>query len=414
MADFRFGSHGSIRLDVPENILVGEFVHPRGVPIDDVQGAALEALREPIGFPPLSQAAVPGDKVAIAVDPDVPRAGQVVTAIVAELGSSGVSAEDISVLIVGRSKPDEGELIEDLDAGVRGRVQLIVHDPSDREKLSYLAATDEAKPIYLNRLICDADLVLTVGCQRVPESLGYHGVSSTLFPTFSDAKTVQRYRSPAIVESPVQQRRLQRQADQARWLLGSAFTVQVVPGADNSVLHVVAGEVEAVRGQAGKLCAEAWRYEVPQRADLVVASVTGQSSDQTWDNVARALAAAMRVVAPDGVIALCTDLEEGPGPALQHLAGAENRERAVREIIKEQPADALPAMQLMHALEHGPVYLLSRLDDALVEELGMAAISEPQQLARLTRRTTSCILLSDAQFAVPTAVGDRISEMERA
>jgi nickel-dependent lactate racemase len=237
----------------------------------------------------------------------------------------------------------------------------------------------------------------------VPESLGYHGVSSTLFPTFSDAKTVQRYRSPAVVESPVQQKRLQRQADQARWLLGAPFTVQVVPGTDDEVLHVVAGEVDAVQKKATELCAKAWSYEAPQRADLVVASVTGEPGQQSWENVARALAAAMRVVNSEGAIALCTDLEQRPGPAMQYLASAEDREHAVREIVKEQPADALPAVQLMHALQNGPVYLLSRLDESLVEDLGMAAITDAEQIARLTKRSHSCILLADAQFAVPTA-----------
>jgi nickel-dependent lactate racemase len=293
-------------------------------------------------------------------------------------------------------------------------VHFIVHDPADREKLSYLAASDEAKPIYLNRLICDADLVLTVGCERLSESLGYHGISSSLFPTFSDAKTVQRYRSPAIVESPVQNRRLSRQADQARWLLGSQFVIQVVPGPGDSVLHVVAGLVESVRRRAAELCSEAWSVETPQRADLVITTLTGKPNEQTWDNVARALSAAMRVVNPDGAIVVCSDLEDPPGPAMQYMASSDDREHAVRDIIKEQPVDALPAMQLMLALENGPVYLLSRLDESLVEDLGMAAISDPEQVARLTRRAKSCIVLADAQFCVPTARESQLNRAERA
>src|SRR4029079_13289748 len=281
------------------------------------------------------------------------------------------------------------ELIADLDPDLRGRVHLVTHDPDEREKLSYLAASDEAKPIYLNRLICDADFVLTIGCERVPESLGYHGVSATLFPTFADAKTVQRYRSPPNIESPVQQKRLRKQADAARWLLGSSFTVQVVPGADDTVLGIVAGEVEAVREAAAKLCGEAWSFEVGQPVDLVVASITGGPSEQTWDNVARALSAALRVVSADGAIALCTELEQAPGPAMQYLASSDDRQHAVRDIIKEQPVDALPALQLLRAINHGPVYLLSRLDENLVEELGMAAISGAEQLARLARRAGS-------------------------
>jgi nickel-dependent lactate racemase len=409
MTLLRYGAGETIRLDVAEDVLLGEFERPRGEPIRDVYQAAAHALQAPFDFPPLSQAVVSGDRVVVAVGAEVQQALAIVSAVVDELTGAGIPPGDITVLTA-NPLPDSDQSEAPLAEGVH----FLVHDPADKEKLSYLAASDEAKPIYLNRLICDADLVLTIGCERLGESLGYHGINSSLFPTFSDAKTVQRYRSPAIVESPVQNNRLSRQADQARWLLGSQFAIQVVPGPGDSVLHVIAGQVESVGRRAAQLCSQAWTVEAPQRADLVVTSLTGQPNEQTWDNFARALSAAMRVVNADGAIVVCTDLELPPGPAMQYLASSDDREHAVRDIIKEQPPDALPAMQLMHALEKGPVYLLSRLDESQVEDLGMAAISDPQQVARLIRRAKSCIVLADAQFCVPTARESRHSKAQRA
>jgi hypothetical protein len=88
------------------------------------------------------------------------------------------------------------------------------------------------------------------------------------------------------------------------------------------------------------------------------------------------------------------------------LANAEDLRRVVRRIRKEKPQDLLPATQLAKALSRSRVYLLSRLDETLVEELGLAAVSEAEEIARLASRHESCILLANAQYAVPTALDD--------
>ncbi len=81
---------------------------------------------------------------------------------------------------------------------------------------------------------------------------------------------------------------------------------------------------------------------------------------------------------------------------MQHLAGESSREAALRHVAKKRPVDALPAAQLAHALDRTKVYLLSRLDASVVEDLDMIPIEGPDELARLARQHSSCILLSNA------------------
>ena len=45
---------------------------------------------------------------------------------------------------------------------------------------------------------------------------------------------------------------------------------------------------------------------------------------------------------------------------------------------------------------------MRRLDQSMVEELGEATIEDPKQVGRLVGRYPSCIVLANAQFAVPT------------
>ena len=73
-----------------------------------------------------------------------------------------------------------------------------------------------------------------------------------------------------------------------------------------------------------------------------------------------------------------------------------------RHVDREPTADALPAAELLCAQDRATVYLLSRLDQELVEELGVAPVSNARELARLSGRFESCILLPCAEYAVAT------------
>ena len=53
---------------------------------------------QPLGFPPLGRAIVPGDKVVLALDGNVPRVADLVAATVEALVDGGVNASEITIL----------------------------------------------------------------------------------------------------------------------------------------------------------------------------------------------------------------------------------------------------------------------------------------------------------------------------
>ena len=109
-------------------------------------------------------------------------------------------------------------------------------------------------------------------------------------------------------------------------------------------------------------------------------------------------------MADGGAIALCTELSTAPGAALQMLAHDDDYEATIREVRKQRSDDAVPAAQLLRALDRNQVYLLSQLDEEVVQQLGIAPIADVTELARLVRRSESCIVLANAQYAA--AVSD--------
>ncbi len=404
MAVLHYGTDSSVRLELADGLSADECGTPRGSPLANPAAAVAAALDEPLDYPPLAKTATPGDRVVLALDHALPQAGQIAAAVIRSLVAAGVEPDGITIL---RSQADRRRGAEDpcclLDDTLRERVTAVTHDPSDRDGLAYLAANDEGEPIVLNRLLTDADVVLSIGCLQSETATGYFGIHTPLFPAFSDAQTLSRFRRLDILGSGAPGRRqLQSEVDQTAWLLGVNFTVQVVPAAGDRLLHVVAGQCDAVRRRGRQLYDEAWSWLVARRSSLVIAAIEGGQTHQTWENFGRALDAAGAVVEDDGAIAVCCELADAPGPGVQSIAAARSRRSALKHIRKDRPDDALPAAQLARALDHDKIYLLSRLDPGLVEELEMIPLAGGDELARLARRHRSCILVANAPRTVMT------------
>jgi len=396
----RFGESGTFTIPLDDERLIavcaahGE--HAGAKPSTEkqsIEAATRAALAEPLRYPRLTQAVIEGDKVTIALDRGVPHAAEIVRAIVAELLITAISPDDITILQADQTLPGDKFATAD---GRQIHVQL--HNPTDRDKLSYLTNTRSGRPIYLNRLVADAEMVIPVGCFRGPEAWDYRGIFGGLYPTFSDADAQKRFRNAHLLDSRSEMfEKSQQEIELVGRQTGTQFTVQVVPQSGDASPIVLAGEAAAVAKRGAELWKETWNCEVPRAAELVVAALSGEGS-QSWAGVAKALATALEVVEDGGAVALCTELAEPLGPALDLFTKQEDRDTAGEEIRKVRPTDAFAALLLSEAQRRVRVYLLSKLDTATVEDLGIAPVGEPADVARLALRRKSCIIVNDAQY----------------
>jgi lactate racemase len=398
MVLLRYGDSSSVQLESADGTTSVELGVPRGQPVADLTAAAVAALTEPINYPTLAAWATPGDRVVVALDRGIPQVAKITAAVVDVLIRAGVEPDGITVL---QTQADRDAGVGDprrlIDSPLRERVARVIHDPSDRKELAYLAADKADEAILINRALHEADVIIPVGCVRGEQSAGYFGIHGAIYPTFSDVKTLQRFRGLGTLDGHSDRRReLVADVEHVAWLLGVTFTVQIIPAAGEQVLHVLAGESEAVRHRAEPLHQAAWDWPVESQADLVVAAIEGGPGQQTWENFGRALQAAGSFVDDGGAIAVCCDLAAMPGPAMQLLVGESSRDAALRHVGKERPVDALAAAQLAHALNRNRVYLLSQLEASVVEDLDMIPVGSPDELVRLVHQHPSCIVLSNA------------------
>lgn len=364
----------------------------------DVTARLPAALAEPVGYPPLSQAVLPGDRLTLAVDPELPQAAEVVGTLIGELLQAGREPGDITVLV---SRAEQREsLLSAWPAAWRDAVTLVLHDADDETMHAYLAATREGFPVYLNRAIGDADVFLPIGMQRLDDALDERGVHGGWFPAFSNREAQLRHQSPGNVTWQAHRRRRRQETDEAAWLLGVRLVIQVLPGPVGGVAGVWCGDAEEVVRVAGQACRNLWLREVDRPAELVIATLDAAAEEQSWQQLARALAMASRAVVDGGTIVVWTDLATDPGPALKSLAHCEESDDEQRlSLMKLRSADAMAAKVILDCLQRTRIYLRSRLDDAVVEEIGLATLHDVAELQRLVHSAESCLVLSSAQHA---------------
>jgi nickel-dependent lactate racemase len=338
--------------------------------------------------------------VAIAVDESIPRVGEVVRGAIKALEQAGVEREAISVVVTDSATVQacrDACAADEIDG-----IEFVVHDPDDEENLCFVGLTEKGQQLKVDRAVFDADLVLPIGCVR----LNGRGAYESLFPRFSSAETIGRYRTPAHIESFADQEARVRETDEAGWLIGVPMAVEVVPSGGDGVAKVLAGEPRAVTRESQMISRRRWELESPQQVSLMIATITGGPASQNWMNIGRALATAENLVAEGGAVAICSNLSESVGPSLGRLVGNPDLDVAARKILHEREADSWPAWQLVRALQRGPVYFLSQLDPETVEELGLAPVDSVDELVRLAARSESFAVVEDSQNATVTLADD--------
>ena len=377
------------KVTVAPERLVAECL-PRNHPsVTDLEEAVRRAIAQPLGFPPLEQAIYPNDRVVIAVDGS-PAAYRTVLGPLIEIARRrGARAEDIVVVAPHRARP-HGRAIGDFAA----RVEF--HNPDDQSQLSYLASTEEGDRIYLNRTVVDADVLILVGAVRYDPVLGYRGTSSAVFPALSTTESYQRFVSSFTGRSLGHHPRWARDyVDQVAWLLGAQFCVQLVPGAQTAVAGVLAGNLSAVQQAAEKLLDQTLSFQVPRRAELVVATVS-RGGRQSMAELARAAFTARQVIRKGGRIVLLSDTDHVEGPTLERTRRAADVSEILSYLRHHTPPDAVTAFMHATACRDATVYLRSNLNEDLVEELFMYPLHHADQLQRLIDQAESLIVLHEA------------------
>lgn len=368
-------------------------------PVEDLKAAVDQALTNPVEFPSLDQAVVAGDTLAIAVDPRIADGPVLVEQVLRWFIDHGTLATNIRVVLAGEPSSQISELCARIQSQLPQGVEIEIHDPDNPEAIAYVAATESADPIYLNRTVVDADVVIPLVAGQPSTALEYFGAFS-LFPLLTDRKTRSHF---SHFDQMLNHRdELSNWAEQAAWWAGFVATIVAVPAGRNRVGGIVAGLTESVEGRVRETMTSAWGDDVAPQ-ELVVVLLDDPVHD-AWASVAQALYAADQMTQENGSIVICSQIDEEPTATMQALCQSDlSTDQLRKQFAKVESGDTAIAELLIKCTESKHVYLASALNAEIVEALGLGVVSSASELSHLIEQFESVALVNSIQHRELTA-----------
>jgi nickel-dependent lactate racemase len=361
---------------------------PAASPREQVR-AALDA---PFGFEPLRRALTPDDRIAVVLDPDLPQAAELLAGVLDHLGTTGIGPAAVTVLTLPGARQDWIDDLPDEYADLTAET----HDPSDRTKLAYLATTKSGRRVYLNRTLVEADFMILLTGRGYDPLTGYAGAEAAVFPALGDDEIRGEFAGDFSSDAPGSEAwPVRTESGEVAWLLGTPFLVQVILGADDTVQDVVAGLLdsgaEGVRRQDAR-----WRGSVADRQNTVVAAVSGDPGRASFLDLAKAAAAAARVVQPGGRIVVLSDAAPQLGDGADLLRRTGDPKKAAKLLPKEKPADWAACFLWCFAAKTGNLFLASSYPEDVVEELFATPVGKLSEVQRLVEAAEQVLVIPDA------------------
>ena len=357
----------------------------------NIESLFQQALAAPVDFPTMDQFILEGDFVAIALLANLPCPVEALSALV-----GGIAALEQQVRIAAVISPIHarkfGSEIKDR-LGIESphiEIGFVVHDADDQEMVSCIANNQDGEPVYINREMFDADVVITVGT----ELQGNRVLSDSFYPEFSNRDVINRFKN---CKSDDERKQLDGEVRMAEQNLGADFSVLVVPGPGGKIVDVRAGSLSSIRHTNRQTSDSVWSIDCQIDGEVVIATIEGNSEQQSWEDVFSAIAAAAASSQDVQQIVIYCKLSVEPNfeqmdlLQLQFEVDLDTRCSKLRQLSGVH--QVIPGI-----LESTPVYLKSNLSQDCVEEAGLGYIESDQQVQRIVDRAASGILLRDAHL----------------
>ena len=389
--DLRYGASNSLTLEFSSD----QTAAFASLDVESIDGPLREvvhaSLDQSTHFPAFREIVFPEDTLAIAIGEGIPQIAEIVASVIDYIQTyTEVAIEDITIVFPNELTASvESQLKELLDEFVFSTLTFEVHNPAISEELAYLTATQEGDPIRINKTLVDSDVVLPI-CLNLPETLfGYAGFFHDLFPLYTETETILRFRSSLDLET------LKRDSTEAANMLGVQYLLKVTPANGEAIHNITAGDIFTLQNSAPSIASGNWSHAMSE-SDLTIGSISGTQHQQTWDNLARALATLAKATSAGGAMVICSELT-GPLPTPIKLLSSNDAQQQLAEQLKQQPdADIQAAQEILQLRSDYHIYLLSELIGEDVESIGLAHIESPTQINNLIAAAQKVNCVADA------------------
>jgi nickel-dependent lactate racemase len=259
-------------------------VHEPDLPpaIDRTEIAA--AIQAPVAAPSLRSLAAGARRVVVIVD-DLTRPTPVelvLPHLLEELESAGVTRANVTILVAtGTHGPASADAMRRKVGSSAEGCRLVSHD--DLADCSKVGVTRMGTPVFVDREVASADLVIGIGGVYPQHSTGFGGGSKLAIGVLGRASISRLHFGHDSMEGryDVDNDFRADLAEIAR-MIGLRWTVMVHVNARRQIVRVVAGDPEQAYPAAAAFSRERFRAPLPHDADVVIANAYPMDTSATF------------------------------------------------------------------------------------------------------------------------------------
>lgn len=313
-----------ISLKLPEKWRIQGILQPCSMPgVSDVGLETRRAIQSPFGMARLRELYQPGKKVALVMS-DGSRPTPVknmLPAVLEELKLSGLRWQDITLIpAIGLHRGMTASELAAL-AGFPDLDGIAWENPEcdNPEKLVFLGTTSRGTPVWVNKTVAAADLVISIGCIEPHIIASFGGGYKNIFPGVAGRATVAHNHSLNcrpdtfnMVGQPIARNPMRLDLEESgRMLKAPVFSINAVLNCDVQAVCIVAGDAIQSHREGAKVSETIYGVKVPGLADVVITD--SHPMDIDLRQGVKALANTVRAVKPGGTVITLVRAKEGVG-----------------------------------------------------------------------------------------------------
>ncbi|MDR1786759.1 MAG: nickel-dependent lactate racemase [Spirochaetaceae bacterium] len=373
------------RVTIPDSNLAGVLLPNRVEVTLKGEAAVRDALAHPIGSPRLGELVKPGEKIVL-ITSDITRpfpSHRALPAALEELEGAGVSLGDVTLVFAlgshRKHTPDEMKKL--VGEAVFAKVRCV---DSDRDDFVRMGRTALGTPVDITRVVAQADKRVGLGNIEFHYFAGYSGGAKAIMPGVSTREAIQvnhsRMTLPEAVAGRLGGNPVREDIEEALSFCPLHFILNAVLDEHKEIIFAAAGHpVEAHRAGCAFLD-RLYKVEIPEKADIVLVSQGGAPKDLNLYQTQKALDNAKHAVKDGGIIILVGACGEGLGEAVfqEWMTTATSPRSLVERIRRDFQLGGHKAAAIALVLERAEIYLVSQMEEALVERLFMRPFGSVQ------------------------------------
>jgi len=357
------------------------------------QALVRHALEHPIGTKPLWELSQGKNRVTvIASDHTRPVPSRLLMPELLSQIRRGNPQAQITILIATGCHRDttRQELVDKFGAEIVERERIVVHNCDDRENMCLLGTLPSGGECYVNRVACEADLLVAEGFIEPHFFAGFSGGRKSVLPGIAGRSTVLANHCAEFIAHPASRagslegNPIHRDMLWAAKKAGLAFILNVVLNGEKQVIHAVAGDTEQAHLAGCRFLKEKCGVKaVP--ADIVITTNGGYPLDQNIYQAVKGMTAAEAAVKPGGVIIMLAKSADGHGGEAfcREMTASKDMDVLMAGILARGRGETLPdqwqAQIMIRVMQRAKIIYISDAPDELVESLHMTPAHNLQQ-----------------------------------